>query len=185
MQVLALYPRLLGAAWSTLPGPLRACHDAAPRLVATGRFRVTHARSWLARLAIAMVGMPAAGDDVALRLEVRAEVDHQIWARDFDGFRMTTIQSLLPDGRMGERRGFIEALFDVTAESGEIVYRPAGLRLRLGRLRVPIPSWCGPRAQARTWCVPGDDSMHVHVTIAAPVLGLLVTYSGAIAPIDG
>jgi len=181
---LRLYPRLLGDAWHALAEPIRACYDAAPRLVASGRFQVTHARSWLARVAITIARMPRAGDDVALRLEVRAHEDHQVWERDFDDFRMTTTQYLLPDGRMVERRGPIELLFHVTVDDGAVVYRPAGMRLRLWRVSFRVPSWCGPSIRGKTWCEPGDRRMHVHIAIAVPFLGLIVSYGGAIERVD-
>lgn len=184
MTWLRLYPLALGEAWESLPGPLRALHDPSPALDAEGRFTVTRARSPLARLVLALAGMPPAGIDLALRLVIRAQRDHQVWDRDFGGFGMRTVQTLLPDGRMSERRGAMELLFHVAAEPAAIVYRPAGARLCLGPLRIPIPSWCGPRVEARAWCAPGASVMHVSVSISAPLLGPLVTYGGALAPIE-
>ena len=182
MQGLALYPLLLGELWAKLPEPVRRCHDAAPRLVAEGRFIVTHARSWLARIVIALARMPRARDGVRLRLEVNALADHLVWRRDFDEFTMLTTQRLRPDGRMAERRGPMELLFEVAGEADAIVYRPRGVRLCLGALRIPMPSWLAPRVEGRAWTVSGEACMHVHIVIAAPILGTLVTYGGPLVP---
>jgi hypothetical protein len=178
---LRLYPDALGGGWSTLPEPLRACHDPCPSLEAEGRFTVTRSRSWLARMILFMAQMPPDGDDVALRLGVRAHPDHQIWERDFDGFRMTTVQALLPDGRMAERKGAIELLFRVTVDGDAVVYSPAGVRLCAFGLRIPFPSWLGPRVEARAWCEPGEPTMNVRVSMSVPVVGALVTYGGPLA----
>jgi hypothetical protein len=182
---LALYPRALGDAWEQLPAPVRACHDACPRLSAEGPFVVERSRSWLARVALFAGGMPAAGEDIPLRLEVYAERDSQRWERRFGAFVMTTIQRLLPDGRMSEQRGPLELLFWVTADGGAIHYRPAGLRLCLGPLRIPLPSWLGPRVEARAWREPGDHRMSVRVVMALPLLGEVISYGGPLAPLVG
>lgn len=185
MDWLRLYPRALGDAWDALPEPLRACHDPSPSLEAEGSFTVTRSRSWLARVVLALAGMPPAGRDVAVRLEVRALRDEQIWERDFAGFRMTTIQSLAPGGLMAERRGPLELLFRLDTEARALVYRPAGLRLRVGPLRIPLPSWCGPRVEVRAWCEPDeDDVMHVRVSMSLPLLGEAITYGGSLARVD-
>lgn len=181
---LALYPLALGDAWSDLPQPVRACHDARPRLSAEGLFLVTRSRSWLARVALYLGGMPAAGADVPLRLEVFAAEDYQRWVRSFGGFVMTTVQRLLPDGRMGEQRGPLELLFRVSAEGRAIHYRPAGLRLCLGPLRLPLPAWLGPRVEARAWHEPGEQTMRVRVAMALPLLGEVITYGGPLSPIS-
>ena len=182
MSALALYPRLLGDAWRALPEPVRLCHDAAPTLVATGRFKVTRGASWMARLAAWLGGMPRPGNDVQLRLEVRSHDDHQTWSRDFGGFTMLTRQSLLADGRLAERRGPLELLFRVTGEEGAVVYRPAGVRLRIGPLAIPLPRWLAPRVEARAWCEPGDGRMHVLVSVSSSLAGTIATYGGPLTP---
>jgi hypothetical protein len=173
----ALYSSLLGAAWTTLPKAVRACHEA--RLVAFGQFTVEHKSSFVARMLIAFAALPPAGKGIALRLDVESGVDHQIWTRDFAGFVMTTHQSMLADGRLAERRGPLELLFRVSVEKGTIVYRPDGIRVRIGRLAIPVPRWLGPRVAARAWAE--GSAMRVKVEIAAPLLGTVVTYGGLLA----
>jgi hypothetical protein len=182
VSALALYPLLLGDAWSALPEPVRRCHDAAPSLLATGRFKVTRGSSWFARVSAWLGGMPHAGDDVPTRLEVRSYDDHQIWSRDFGGFAMLTRQSMLADGRMAERRGPVELLFRVTSEDGAVVYRPAGMRLRIGPIAIPIPGWFALRVEARAWCEPDDLRMHVLVSVRSSLGGTIATYGGPLTP---
>lgn len=179
MARLALYPTLLGAAWDTLPAPVKACHEAVPDLFAGGCFTVEHASSFVAKLVIAMAALPPAGDDIALRLDVKSADDHQIWTRHFGDFSMTTRQYLLADGRMVERRGVVELLFRVSVEDGALIYRPDGVRLWLG-FPIPIPPWLGPRVAGRAWCE--GDSMRVKIEVRAPLLGTIVTYGGVVTP---
>ena len=179
--VLALYPRLLGDAWATLPEAVRRGHEVAPVLRTTGDFTVTHGPSWLVRVAVAVLRLPRAGPHVRTQLDARAYEDHQRWERDFAGRKLYTRQYLLGDGRMSERTGPLELCFRVAVMDGELRYGPNGVRLCLGRWRIPLPSWCAPRITGRAWAVAGERAMHVHIEIAAPWIGTVVTYGG---PLD-
>jgi len=178
-----LYPTLLARDWNKLPEAVRRLHVPRPVLVAEGMFRVTHGRSWLASLVIAMFRLPPAGEQVPLRLVIEALEARQRWDRTFDGTHtMITYQYLLPDGRLGERTGPLELLFRVEVERAAIHYHPVGLRLCIGRWRLPLPAWCGPRVTARLWAAPDATEMNVMVYIRVPLLGELVTYGGPLAP---
>lgn len=178
MVPLALYPRVFGEVWATLPEPVRRCLDADPSLVAVGRFTVTRATSWPARFALVFAGMPPSGEDVALRLEIQTTPDHQLWRRAFADFTMETTQWLLPDGRLVERKGPVELLFRIAFEEGAVVYHPAGARARVGPFRLRLPSWLAPRVDCRAWTEPDDERMHVRVVVSAPIVGRLITYGG-------
>jgi hypothetical protein len=174
-----LYPKLLERDWDALPVVMRDLHTPKPLLRAEGLFTVTHSRSFLARMLIFLTRLPPKGQRMPLRLEVDALADQQRWQRTFDERRtMTTYQYLLPDGRLGERTGPLELLFRVEVEKGVVRYHQVGLRLRLGPLRIPLPSWCGPRVSARLWAYPDATEMNVEVRIAVPILGEIVTYGG-------
>ena len=179
----SLYEHALGPAWGSLPEPVRRCH--LPGLVASGRFKITHTRSWLGRLVIAIMGMPRSGEDVQTDLRVAARERHQAqyqeWVRHFDGRPMTTEQYAL-DRRVAERMGSIELAFDVVASGDALEYVQRGARFCLLRLRIPLPAWCAPRVHARCWAEPHATAMNVRVRIALPMLGELVTYGGALEP---
>lgn len=176
----SLYEVALGRAWDALPEPLRRCHS--PGVVASGRFKIKHARSWFARLLIVMMRLPRAGRDVATELRVHARERHQDWIRHFDGRPMITRQYFLASHRVAERRGPIELAFDIVAAGGEVHYVPDAVRLCVFALRIPLPAWFAPRVRARCWVEPGASAMNVKVQIAVPVFGELVTYGGALEP---
>jgi hypothetical protein len=179
-----LYAKLLGQHWDALPNSMRRLHSPAPFLSAAGSFTVTHARSWLVALAIRVFRLPPAGERMPLRLEVDATGSEQRWERTFDGrHTLVTYQYLLADGRLAERTGPLELTFHVDVENGVVVYRPAGLRLRLGRWRIPLPSFFGPRVTARL-SADGASEMNVMVRIGAPLLGEMLTYGGPLALIS-
>jgi hypothetical protein len=68
-------------------------------------------------------------------------------------------------------------------EQGALGYVPAGVRLRLGPARVPLPGWLSPRATAReTAAETGRIGVHVMVTL--PRMGLLIAYDGQVQVVD-
>lgn len=174
-----LYPKLLERDWDALPVVMRDLHSPKPLLRAEGLFNITHARSFLAKVVIFLTRLPPAGQRTPLRLAVDALGDQQRWDRTFDErHTMITYQYLLPDGLLGERTGPLELVFRVEVEKGIVRYHQVGLRLRLGRLRIPLPRWLGPTVTARLWAYPEATEMNVEVRIAVPILGEIVTYGG-------
>ena len=145
---------------------------------------MTHATSWLARIAIWFANMPPARRDIPLRLQVRSEGELQVWERDFDGFTMTTVQ-LSHDGELlAERRGPFELLFRIAVVGSTVVYRPVGLRLGLGNVRLRVPAFFGPTVRASAGCDDGEVEMKVRVEIGLPFFGTLVTYGGSLRPVQ-
>ncbi len=88
----SLYRRILGDRFDALPAVLRRFHDAEGGGRARGTFRVERAPGRLRNGVASMLGMPRAGTDVPVRLQVVAEGDRERWIRDFDGHRVETVQ---------------------------------------------------------------------------------------------
>ena len=62
----ALYRRVLGEAWDSLPEPLRAMHDLDGERSADGVAVVERGSGLLARLVAFVIGLPPAGADIYL-----------------------------------------------------------------------------------------------------------------------
>jgi hypothetical protein len=166
-----LFPRVLGRDWETLPDVVKRGHELEPEFHGRGTFTIVHGVSLLARL----MGMPPAGDAVPTRLDVVSEGDELVWRRDFGGTHMDSRMYEVDGGRIAERRGPIELCMRVTVEDAAIVYRSDVARLRVGRLRVPFPSWLAPRIEGRVWA--DGASMHTRIRIDSWA-GMIVTYEG-------
>ena len=176
-----LYARLVGGAWESLPEPLRRLHPPASSVRGAGRFDVRHGRRLTARLLARLTRLPAEGQGVAVVLTVEPEgAGGERWQRTFDGRPFITHQRERPPGLLADRAGPVEMYFRMEADGGALVYRRAGVALRLGPLRVPLPRALAPRVEAREWAEAGDPRVRVRVSVSAPLVGLLVDYEGRI-----
>jgi hypothetical protein len=172
---LGLFPRVLGRDWDALPDVVKRGHELEPEMHGHGAFTIVHGASWILRLAARMMGMPPAGDHVPTRLDVVSEGGELVWRRDFGGTHMDSRMYEIDGGRIAERRGPIEICMRITARDGAIVYRSDTVRLRIGPLRIPFPSFLAPRIEGRVWA--DGAAMHTRIRIDS-WMGMIVTYEG-------
>ncbi len=172
---LPLYARILGERVSDLPGEIRAMHEVAQPMVAEGVARVERGRSWLGRLVAAIVGFPAAGDEVPVRVEFQPNDEGETWVRTFAGKSFLSRQY---PGR-GRSERLINERFGPMVFAMALVAMPGRLSLVLRRwsfLGVPLPMWLGPRSDS--YETVDDGKFRFHVDISHPLAGRIVRYSG-------
>jgi hypothetical protein len=136
----------------------------------------------LARILARMLGLPAAGRQVDVRLQVRATGEGERWERAFGSRLLVTTQYPAPPGLLGERFGAVELRFRLEARGGALVYRSTAAALRLAAARVPLPRWLAPRVRARERSA--GDGVTVRVGVTTPFAGPLLAYAGRLAPED-
>jgi hypothetical protein len=170
-----LFQRVLGPDWDGLPDIVKRGHELERELHGEGEFDITHGESWLMRLVALVMGMPRAGRAVRTRLDVVREGEELAWRRDFGGSHFDSRMYAIDGGRIAERRGLVELCLRITAKDGGIDYRSEAVRLRLGALRVPLPSIFAPRIDGRVWA--DGDAMRTRIHIASWA-GTIVTYEG-------
>lgn len=170
-----LFERTLGSSWAALPQVVKRGHELEEGLHGDGDFDVVHGDSFFARLAARAMGMPRPGRAVRTTLDVEPEGDELVWRRDFGGARLESRMYEIDGGRIAERRGPIELCLRITAKDGGIEYRCEGARLRVGRLRIPFPSFLSPRVEGRVWA--DGDAMRTRIAITS-FIGTIVTYEG-------
>jgi len=169
----ALYRRILGPAFEQMPPSLQTFHDITRPKVFTASFNITRADGWLRNLACRFGGLPAAGEDVPMRLRVVPDGDAEIWDREFGSQRLRSIQQFR-DGLMVETVGAIRFGFRLLVEG-------KSLRLKLEKawfLGVRCPLWLAPGGSG---IETGEaDGCGVVVRATAPLLGQLVQYEGIV-----
>ena len=170
-----LFERTLGSRWAELPEIVKRGHELEEGLRGDGEFDVVHGSSFLGRLFARAMGMPRPGLAVPTHLDVRPEGDELVGRRDIGGARLESRMYEIDGGRIAERRGPIELCLRVTARDGGIDYRCEGARLRIGKLRIPLPSFLAPRVEGRVWA--DGDAMRTRIAISSFV-GTIVTYEG-------
>jgi hypothetical protein len=169
-----LYEQLLGASFARLPLIMQRFHASA-HATATGTFTVRRTPGWFSALVARTFGLPPAGDNVAVFLDVTALREGERWQRRFGAARFDTVQRF-KGGRLLERAGLATIAFDVRAEEtgmsfASVSYSFAGLR---------VPRWLAPSIEATTSATPEGWSMEVRVS--APHVGLVERYGGCVVP---
>lgn len=171
-----LYPDVVGPAWGRAAEVVRAMHG--PGFRAEGTLTVRHGKNAVARLLARMSGAPKEGDDVPVTLVVEVDGRRQRWSRAYRDHAVVTSQ-WVRDGRVIEAYAglAIHFRFEVDDE-GALVYRQERTTLELGPLAIPLPSFVAPRAKGRVAPGEGKGLAIVDVSVAAPIVGLLVSYRG-------
>ncbi|HMK80905.1 MAG TPA: DUF4166 domain-containing protein [Xanthobacteraceae bacterium] len=180
-DALPLYRRLLGNAYEALPPPLQAMHDLRDALSAEGRATVTRGKGWLARLAAAIVGFPAAGENLPVRVDFTRENGRERWTRNFAG---RTFHSTQEQGR-GRSEWLICERFGPLCVAMAPVLDEDRLRLvarRWSLFGMPLPRRLAPVGNAYEYAA--DGRFHFHVEIGHPLAGLIVAYRGFLVPRD-
>jgi hypothetical protein len=166
----ALFQRVLGAEFESLPPVVRTLHTASGHRRYHGQVEVVRGGNPLARLFAWATRLPPAG-----RGEVEVEIDisgvEEKWTRHIGGHAMPS-RLWKRGGLLCEQLGLARFGFRLTVEQGDIVWRVE----RVTALGLPLPArWFG-NVQARESELEGR--YRFDVAAAMPVIGLLVRYRG-------
>jgi hypothetical protein len=173
----SLYASLLGPAWASLAPGVQRLHEGGAR--ARGLFSVRRGAGRIARLVATLLGMPRAGEGIALTLAVEPIPAGEIWTRAFGDRRLRTVQ-WRRGAALVEALGLVQCLFRLRAEEGALVFEQVGTLFGSRRFTLPLPRFLAPSIEGRA--APHRDQVHVDVRIHAPVVGLLVAYEGLVTP---
>jgi len=174
-----LYRRLLGDVFDQMPAPWRAMHAIANELTAEGVANVERGTNVLARWLAGLIGLPAAGSDVPVRVTFTARNGIETWRRQFAGRSFTSTQQ--------EGHGRFACLLNET-------FGPCQLGLALvvenGRMQLIVRRWSlFGVALPRAWAPIGNACEFVEagrfnfdVEISHPLMGRIVHYRGWLVP---
>lgn len=174
-----LYERLLGSSWPQIAEPVRIFHATESPLRASGRLQIRHGRNPLTPLVVTLLRLPRASDAADTRLSVISGAGGEHWLRTFDGRRLETRQYQASESELAERFGALEFRFRLAASNGSLVYHQLEAAFLFGPLRLRFPAALAPRIDARE-DPAGSRQIRIHVSVALPVLGPVVTYDGII-----
>ena len=175
MAVRSLYRRILGDQFEVLPQVLRQFHDAAEGGRASGTFQVERGDGLIRNTIASLLGLPKAGRDVPVRLEVKVDGDRERWIRHFPGLTLASTQ--WAEGSM------LMESFGLSSFASAIVVDRASLRYEFRRAwfaGFALPAWLSPYVDGR---VRADDTgWEVTVHVFAPFLGEILHYEGRVSP---
>jgi hypothetical protein len=175
MSSSSLYRRVLGARFDDLPEVLQRFHGSTTGGEARGTFLVERGKGWLNNAVASLFGMPGAGKDLPIRLEVVVEGERERWFRHFPSRSLSSIQ--WADG------GLLIESFGLGRFAYELVIDGRRLRHEVRRAwfaGIPIPLSMAPSADG--WLDAGDEGWFVVVHIIFPILGEIVHYEGWVEP---
>lgn len=146
--------------------------------------RVWHRPRWirplLRLLACANVLVPDTGNDVPAHLRIEPVPGGQAWRRTFGFTRVRRFDALLVhDGKaLLERTGPFEVEWDVRFRDPDTIFiSTLRARVRLGRVRVGLPSMLVPDVRAIELAL-GPDKIWVSLVASHRLLGEFFGYSG-------
>lgn len=172
-RMVALYPAILGLAWSGLAPGLQWLHRDA--VSARGCFRVRRGTGWLARIVARICALPAAGEEVAVMLAIARTDRGEAWTRTFADCSLRSAQWACGN-MLVEAMSLVLCSFRLRVDAGALVFEQVGATLGTRRFALPLPRMLSPSIEARA--TQQDARVHVVVRIGAPFTGLLVAYEG-------
>lgn len=139
--------------------------------------------SWLARRQVIVPGMH---HQIPFRIENRSADGSQTAARTLEletgTWTMVDAVSLAEEGQVVDVLGcppLVQAAFDVAAIDGGLSLSSRSVILRLGPLRVPVPTIVRPRIALSERFDAEAARQQVRLTVDAPVLGRVYEYHGS------
>lgn len=174
----SMYLRLMGAEWDKLDEPVRRFHGDVKRTRWIGSFTIRRGTGFAARVLAWLMRLPRAGGAVPTKLVVTPHASGERWHRTFAGRSFITQQREDAAHLLAERIGLTEIWYRLDAVDGALNYIQTRAGLRLGPLRVPLPSWWSPHIAAREWGKGREAGVHVSVRVTLPLAGLLIAYEG-------
>jgi len=171
----SLYRRVMGDRFDALPEVLKRFHGAVGTSNARGTFRVTRGSCFLRNLVATALGMPRAGENVPVHLEVVALEGREIWLRHFPGQTLKSVQWARGDLLM-ERFWLwsFSSRLELSGSRVDYVFERAWF------LGIPVPRLLAPFVDGNVDA--GAAGWQVVVHIFAPFLGEIVHYEGWIEP---
>jgi len=179
----ALYRRLLGDAWDTVPAPVRQMHELPycgdGAVVADGVAMVERGRGLLARLVAALFGFPPAGREIPVTVEFDVQDGIEHWRRTFAGRSFASTQEA-GQGRIAhllcERFGPLAIGIALVPDREKLGFEVRSWSL----LGLPLPLAVAPRGNS----YEHDDGgrFGFHIEIRHGLTGLIVAYRGWLVP---
>jgi uncharacterized protein DUF4166 len=122
-----------------------------------------------------LMGLPAPGSNVPLKLEVEATGTGEIWRRWFARHHVVTVQRRWR-GMLIEAGGPVQLGMLVRVRHGGMTMRST----RAWLAGIPLPRWLSPRAVAVV--LPTGSGWLVRVRIGLPIVGEVTSYEGEVTP---
>jgi hypothetical protein len=166
----------LGERFEVAPAVVRRVHRSGPVARLVGEADVKGPATPLAAVAARLVGFPRAATAAPVEVTMRAlDEEREEWVRVIGGARFRSVLRAVGDGMVEERFGPLTFRMRLDVDADSLRMDVTGWRIGV----VPLPAWLAPRSAARE-AETAEGRFSFDVPIAAPVVGRLVHYAGAL-----
>lgn len=173
---MSLYERVLGEDFARLPRALRELHGVDRVATFGGEANVEAGAGWIAALLRAVIGFPAAGERIPLRVRIECVGGSERWTREFGARRFHSVLTAPADGARGEiveRFGLLRFRLRLPVGDGGL-----GMPLlRAYAFGIPLPRALTPRSETREF-EDAQQRFCFDVRIRLPWGAPLVRYAG-------
>jgi hypothetical protein len=165
----SIYQKILGKEFDLLGPNLQLAHRTMGTVKANGKIDVKWGKGFMIKLANKISGLPPAGDQQDLELEVLRDSTTETWNRKFKNDIFTTVQ-FQKKGLLVEKDGPIKMIFKLKVENSDLVYEQVKMKF----FGVTIPKLLSMKSSARA--TEQDKGWCVTVNVKAPMVGNILTY---------
>jgi hypothetical protein len=174
----SLYQQVLGSAFTALPKSVQAIHTGQTPSQWSGTSRVVRGKNLLARMLAALIGFPPAQEDVPVTVLFEQQHGVERWTRNFGG-QVFSSEQWCGTGRnqhlLVERFGLVAVSLALVVKEERLYFIPR----RWSVWGLPLPRALLP--QGNTFEYEENGRFCFHVEICAPIIGLIVAYTGQLA----
>jgi hypothetical protein len=171
-----LYQRILGDDFKRLPPQLRRFHAMTDPGQWRGRFTITGGDGLIRGLMLRALRLPLPGENVETLLRITTIDSGELWMRQF-GDRMLRTRQWQEGGLLIEEAGPMRFAFRLAGDEQGMRFATDHTRI----LGVRMPRRFSVHIDATVRGL--EAGWHVTVTIALPLLGTILTYSGKLREI--
>lgn len=174
-----LYHRVLRRSFDELPREIRDMHEVHGILRSEGRCSIVRGSGLVPRAVAMLSGIPRAGHDIPLTVEMRKKGLYEVWRRNFGGSKLKTRLRRDPhNGLIRERHGPVTMIMRLIPEPDGLTMHGEGMEI----FGIPMPRFLWLKMQARE--TVEDGKFTFEVSVALPLAGRLVRYRGWLVPVE-
>jgi len=171
-----LFGQILGAKFDALPEPIRSMHAVPFPKVSEGCCTVHRGRNRIARLIATLLRLPLERPEAPIQVHMHRHRGYEVWERKIANRSFASRLRGLDGRQVVEKIGPVAFRFDLVADAGKLSMVLRGTSI----FGIALPKGLWPQIKAAETVV--DESFHFDVSVALPLVGLVVAYQGTMVP---
>lgn len=176
-----IFEQVLGAAYSSLPAKVQAFHKTTEASQWRGQAKVKRGNGMLVNMICACFGFPQTADNVPVNVSILPDDKGEHWIRNFDGKAFSSKQRrgvAKNEFLLVESFGVLDFSVALVIEGDRLYFVPRAWSC----FGIPLPKFLLPKG--RSYETEEDGMFCFNVELAAPIIGLIVSYEGSLERVN-